>query len=257
MLEVCALASGSSGNCFYVGNDNGGILVDVGISASQVVQRLQRIEKDIKNIKGIFLTHEHSDHISGAETVSKRYKIPMFINEQTLSRSYLNAEDIFIIETNKEIDFNGLKILPFLKSHDAAAPLSLSISNGSGKVSIITDIGFGCKNVIKSIAESSVLLLEFNHDLYMLKNGNYPYELKKRIAGKKGHLSNYEASLLVLEHGSSRLNHIFLSHLSLENNKPEIALKTLSSIIAERKDLSHLKTWMTYRDKPSELVRLA
>lgn len=256
MFEVSVLASGSSGNCFYIGTDKGDILIDAGISCKQISQRLEQIGKSMDNIKGIFVTHEHVDHISGIEVLSRRYNVPIFINRGTLGNSYLDMGNIQLIKRNDEIDFNGLKISSFSKCHDAADPVSYLIKNGSKKISVITDIGCCCENVIESVKESDLIILESNHDLNMLKNGPYPYFLKKKISSTKGHLSNYESALLVLEFGNKRLQHVLLSHLSLNNNTPELAMKTFNSIVCERDDLRKLKMWLTYREKPTELIRI-
>ncbi len=256
MLEVCALASGSSGNCFFVGSDKGSILVDAGISAREIERRLAQIGRDAASLQGIFITHEHSDHIRGVETLSKKYRIPVYLTEKTLENSNINVSEFAFVERDKEFAFLGLHILPFSKSHDAADPVSYVIRNGEKTASIITDIGYCCENVKKSVTQSNVLILESNHDGFMLTNGAYPKHLKDRIVGNKGHISNYEAALLVLECAKDSLSHVFLSHLSEENNKEEIALRTFNSIVKERADLAHLQTLMTYRNKPSELVRI-
>lgn len=256
MFEVSVLASGSSGNCFYIESNKGAILVDAGISCKKITQRLESIEKNIENIKGIFITHEHTDHINGIQTLSRNHNIPIFINKGTLNNSYLDMGNINIIKSDEEIEFNGLHILPFSKCHDSAEPVSYLIKNGTKKISVITDIGCCCENVIQSVKESDLIILESNHDLNMLKKGAYPYFLKKRIAGTKGHLSNYEAGLLVLEHGNKKLRHVLLSHLSLNNNTPELAMKTFDLIKDERSDLKKLKSWLTYREQPTKLIKI-
>ncbi len=256
MFEVSVLASGSSGNCFYVGSDKSDILIDAGISCKQIAQRLNKIGKDIKNIQAVFVTHEHIDHIRGLNILSKQYNIPIYINKGTLDLSFINSAKANIIETDEELDFNGLNILPFSKSHDASEPVSYLIKNKSKKISVITDIGYSCENVIQSVSESDLLILEANHDVNMLKNGPYPVFLKKRIASKLGHLSNYDAALLVLEHAKNKLHHVLLSHLSINNNTPELALNTFSSIVKERSDLKKLKTLLSCREKPTELITI-
>ncbi|MCK5282682.1 MAG: MBL fold metallo-hydrolase [Nanoarchaeota archaeon] len=256
MFEVSVLASGSSGNCFYIGSDKGDILIDAGISCKQISQRLEQIGKDIRDIKGIFVTHEHGDHTRGIDVLTRKYNIPVYINKGTLRNCYLDKSNVNLIKSDEEINLNGLKILPFSKSHEAADPVSYLIKNKGKKVSIITDIGYSCDNVIKSVAESDLVILESNHDTNMLKNGSYPHYLKKRIGGDKGHLSNYDAGLLVLEHGKRKLQYVLLSHLSLNNNTPDVALNTFNSMLRERKDLQNLKTMLTYREKPTELIRV-
>ncbi len=251
---MCSLASGSSGNCYYIGNEASSVLIDAGISAKEIIKRLSLIGKDIRQIKGVFVTHEHSDHILGIETLSRKYHIPVFLTKGTLENSPVDIEDFIILQPDKEVQFTAFSILPFSVSHDAAEPVGYSIAYMSRRASVMTDIGFCCDNVRKNISRSNALAIEANHDVFMLKEGPYPAQLKKRILGTKGHLSNYEAALVVLEYASSSLQHLFLSHLSKENNTQEIALRTFSSILSERKDLCNLKTWMTYRDRPTKVV---
>jgi len=255
MFEISALASGSSGNCFYIGTESASVLVDAGISAREIRQRMEYLGKDIRELNGIFVTHEHTDHTSGIGALSKKYDIPVYLTEGTYENSRILADEVFFLKSDKEFQFHGLKILPFSKNHDAAEPVSYVIRNNGHKVSILTDVGFPCLNVINSIAEADLLCLEANHDVHMLKNGSYPAVLKKRIASDKGHLSNYDAALLVLQHASPNLKHVLLSHLSLNNNTPELALSTFNSIVSERKDLN-FRTWLTYREKPTSLIRI-
>jgi len=205
MLEVSVLASGSSGNCFYICSDAGDILIDAGISCKQICQRLQSLGKSIENIKGIFVTHEHSDHISGIETLSHKFNIPVYVNSGTLENCFIDMGNINLIHSNEDFDLDGLKILPFSKNHDAADPVSFLIKNGSKKISVITDVGCKCDNVINAVRESDMVILEANHDINMLKNGHYPHHLKKRIGSIIGHLSNYDSALLVLEHANAKI----------------------------------------------------
>ncbi len=254
MLEVSVLASGSSGNCFYVGSSKGDFLIDAGISCRQVVDRLKGLGKDVQDIKGIFLTHEHTDHVRGVEALTRKYNIPIYVNKGTLENCYLDMGNINIIKTDQEFDFLGMKIMPFKKSHDSKEPVSFFIKSGTKKMSVLTDIGCCCENVITYVEESDCVVLESNHDLNMLKNGPYPYFLKKRIASTKGHLSNYEAALLILEYGKKNLSNVFLSHLSLNNNRPELALNTFQAITSERDDLKKLNTMLTFRERSTEII---
>ena len=146
-----------------------------------------------------------------------------------------------------------MEILPFSKSHDAKEPVSYLVSCKNKKVGIMTDIGYACNNVIDHIQDCSSLILESNHDLNMLKNGRYPIFLKRRITSDKGHLSNYDAALLILEHAKPEIKNIILSHLSINNNTPEIAFNTFNSIIKERKDLKKLNISISNREKPTDL----
>jgi phosphoribosyl 1,2-cyclic phosphodiesterase len=168
----------------------------------------------------------------------------------------MDIDTINLIRTDKEISFHGLRILPFSKSHDAGDPVSYLIENRGTKISVMTDIGFCCDNVKHSLKESELIILESNHDVDMLRNGPYPLYLKQRIAGNKGHLSNYDAAVAVLEYGNKNLRHALLSHLSLNNNTPGHALHTFTSIVQKRSDLRNLQAWLSYREEPTALIRL-
>jgi len=256
MIEISSLASGSSGNCFYIGTNKSNILIDAGISCKQIKSKLESIGKDISNLDAVFITHEHSDHIRGIDVISRKYNLPIYVNKGTLKNCFFDMGNINFFKTDKEITINDLSILPFNKSHDAGEPVSYLIKKGSKKVSVITDIGYSCNNVKQAISESDFTILESNHDLKMLKEGPYPYFLKKRIAGKEGHLSNYDAALLVLEHANKNLKHVMLSHLSLNNNTPELALNTFNTIVKERADLKNIKTEIASKEKTTGIVRV-
>jgi len=255
-MEFCALASGSSGNCFYVKKGKNAVLIDCGISAKQVVERLSKIGEKPENIKGIFVTHEHTDHIRGIDVFASNYNVPIYATRGTLNNSFICRDDRLINHVkNKElIKLNGLMVEAFSKSHDAADPVSYSVEAGGKRISVITDIGFACKNVIDYVSCANSVILESNHDVNMLENGPYPAYLKQRIASEKGHISNYDAALLVLQHGSKKLKNVMLAHLSQNNNTPKVALKSFD-LLKERKDLK-IDVHLSCREEPSECIRL-
>src|SRR3989338_7263602 len=226
-MEISALASGSSGNCFYIANEKSAVLIDVGISAKQILSRLVNVGGDVRKIKGIFITHEHSDHIRGSDILARKLNIPIFATKATAQKGFLcsNKDLVNCINKDSIIKIEKLKIEAFSKTHSAADPVSYSIYENK-KVSIITDAGHACKNIQNNIADCDLLCIEANHDELMLQEGPYPYFLKKWISSDEGHLSNKQAALSVLEHASSKLKNIVLSHLSQANNTPELALKT-------------------------------
>ena|SRR3989338_6047156 len=234
-MELAVLSSGSSGNSFYIGNRHEGILVDAGISSRQIVSRLDNLKIPAERIKGIFITHEHADHTKGIDVFSRHFNIPVFATQKTAD--FLHGR-IKIIENKDTIKIAGLEIESFSKSHKAADPVSFSVSDGKKRASIITDAGFCCNNILREIRDADFLCLESNHDIKMLESGSYPYFLKNWIKSDLGHLSNMQASLAVLEHAPSKLKQIILSHISKNNNTPELALKTFKSLIKERSDLS-------------------
>lgn len=237
-MRVCALASGSSGNCFYVENENSAILVDAGISAKRIIERMSLLNLNAEKIKGIFVTHEHSDHTKGIGVFSRKFNVPVFATKGTIFNGGLCSDKDMInqIKKDEKINIGRLEVEAFSKSHKAAEPVSYSISDKNKFVSIITDAGYACENITSRISMSDFLFLESNHDRKMLENGPYPYFLKQWITSDSGHLSNTQAGLAVLENGNKRLRNVVLSHLSKTNNFPEVALKTFKSFVKERKN---------------------
>ncbi len=255
-MEVCALASGSSGNCFYVGNGKDGILIDAGINAKQICERLNEIGKDTASVKAIFLTHEHIDHVRGADVFARKFNIPIFVTKGTAENCFVCSEEnlVKIIKNNDCVNLLGMKIEAFSKFHHAADPVSYNVYFQK-KVSIVTDAGYGCKNIKKHVSDSDFLIMEANHDEKMLENGPYPYFLKNLIKSDVGHLSNRQAALCVLEHSSKKLKNVVLAHLSKTNNNPILALKTFNSILKERIDVSP-KIDLSIREEPTRLFRI-
>jgi len=237
-MEISVLSSGSSGNCFYIENKNNAILVDCGISCKQINERLNFIGKSPEKIKGIFITHEHTDHIKGVDVFARNFNVPIYATKKLIDEKFLCSQKDLLNELsmNETISIGNMEIETFSKSHKALEPVFFTISNGK-KISIITDAGFACNNIIKHVSDSDFLCLESNHDIKMLEEGPYPWHLKKWIKSDVGHLSNMQASLCVLENAPHRLKNIVLSHLSETNNTPELAQQTFSGLIKERSDL--------------------
>lgn len=255
-MKIAALSSGSSGNCFYVKNKEKGILVDVGISCKQVIERLSLLRQNPSKIKGIFISHEHTDHIKGVDVIARKFNIPIFATKGTINNCFLCSDENLInkIKSNEILKLCGMEIEAFPKSHEAEEPVSFAIRNQK-TLSIITDIGYACKNVIEKVNDSDFLIIESNHDLDMLEYGPYPYFLKKFIKGKLGHLSNLHSALCVLEHSKSKLKNVVLSHLSKINNTPELAFSTFNSLIKERSDLKP-KIFISSRENPTLLFNV-
>ncbi len=221
-LFITSLNSGSNGNCYYIGNEDAAILVDAGISCRETVKRMKRLELSIEKVKAIFISHEHTDHISGIEQLSKKYQLPVYITAATLQNGGLKIEKHLIISFKafQPIDIHGLSITAFPKSHDASDPHSFMVSNNAINVGIFTDIGYSCEHVTKYFMQCHAAFLEANYDEEMLANGGYPYHLKKRISSDNGHLSNTQALQLVKAHKPAFMSHLILSHLSKNNNNP-------------------------------------
>ncbi len=236
-MKVSALASGSSGNCFYIEHKKSAIIVDVGISAKKIIERLASIKRVPSNIKAIFITHEHIDHVRGTDVFARQFNIPIYATKKTIKNSFLCKEDSLIqpIKNNETVKINNLEIKAFPKSHSAADPVSYMISTNK-KVSIITDLGYLCKEANAHISSSHFIFLESNHDTKMLENGPYPEHLKSWIKSDEGHLSNKQAALGILEHANQKLRHVVLSHLSEINNTPKKAFSTFNALLRERKN---------------------
>ena len=254
-MKISALASGSSGNCFYIREGDSAILVDAGISCSQVLEKLSSLRQSPNLIKGIFVSHEHTDHVRGVDVLARELQVPVFATKGTCKNGFLCSDDNLIqeIKPDETIKLGEMEISAFSKSHDASEPVSFQIKNGK-IISIITDIGYACKNVCESVQDSDFLVIESNHDISMLENGPYPMFLKKRILSNMGHLSNLHAGLCVLEHGKKRLKNLMLAHLSQINNTPQLALSCFRNIIKERIDLKP-RILLSERDNPTELFK--
>jgi phosphoribosyl 1,2-cyclic phosphodiesterase len=219
-LFVTALNSGSNGNCYYVGNEEEAVLVDVGISCREVEKRMNRLKLPLAKIKALFISHEHSDHCRGIKILSKKHNLPIFITTGTLQRTDLDPENplIRILFPYQPVTIGKLVITAFPKFHDANDPQSFVIKYNDVCVGVFTDIGIPCDHVIKHFKCCNAVFLESNYDTHMLASGHYPYHLKRRINGEKGHLSNQQALDLFKQHKPAFMSHIFLSHISKENN---------------------------------------
>ncbi len=223
-LFVSSLNSGSNGNCYYVGTGEEAVLIDAGISCREIEKRLKKLNLLISKIKAIFISHEHIDHIKGIEVLSRKYQVPVYITPATLKNSALKIEKHLLLSlaSGTSVTIGGLSVSPFSKYHDAADPNSFVITYKNMSVGVFTDIGYACENLITYFSKCSAAFLETNYDEKMLEEGNYAYHLKQRIKSNLGHLSNMQALELFKTHRPSFMSHIFLSHLSENNNHPRL-----------------------------------
>lgn len=232
MLEVCAIASGSNGNCYYAGNSSDAVLIDAGISYRQFVKRMNEKGLDPDKVKAVFISHEHSDHIRGVRVLAKKLHVPVYITAKTYMAAYKNMRPDYprFFNPGDVIETGGFRVHTFLKNHDASEPCSFRVEYNGKNVGVFTDIGEPCENVAAHLKHCDAVFLESNYDEDMLRNGSYPYYLKQRVASAQGHLSNIQALELLGSHAGNNLRHVFLSHLSAENNTPELALETFESV---------------------------
>ncbi len=238
MAKFCPLFSSSSGNSVYIGSGESGILIDAGVSAKKIHMSLHSIGVNPETLNAIFITHEHSDHINGLRVFASKYRIKVYATEGTLNaleqsgslRGDFNA-DVISPDGN---DAGALFVKAFKTSHDAAESCGYTVDTPDGrKISVATDLGIMTDAVRNAVSGSDLILLESNHDVTMLENGPYPYPLKKRILGAKGHLSNdvcAEEAVKFIKSGTTRL---VLGHLSKKNNFPELAYQTTYSALSE------------------------
>ena len=223
-LFITSLNSGSNGNCYYVGNRDEAILVDAGLSCRETEKRMVRLGLDINTIKAVFISHEHTDHVFGLPVLAKKYKLPVYITERTRLNSGIRLlpELVHAFNSYEPVEIGRMMVHAFPKHHDAADPHSFIVSYLGVRVGIFTDIGNACNNVVDSFSKCNAVFLESNYDEGMLMNGRYPYHLKQRIRGGKGHLSNKQAFDLFTSCRSPFMSHLLLSHLSRENNTHDI-----------------------------------
>lgn len=234
MLELCSIASGSSGNCICIGSDNTHVLVDVGISGKRIENGLNAIDLKTGDMQGILVTHEHIDHIAGLGVLARRYGIPIYTTEETKNAILCTKsvgkidESLFhIIYPEEEFDIGDLTIHPISVSHDAADPVAYRINHADKSVAVVTDLGNYTKKIVKQLQGLNALLLEANHDVHMLETGGYPYMLKQRILGNRGHLSNERSGQLLCELLHDHFGTVLLGHLSKENNYEELAYEAV------------------------------
>ena len=262
MLNFCSLYSGSSGNSLFVETENTKILIDAGMSCKKIEEGLQSIEVDPSSINAILVTHEHSDHVKGLGTLSKKFDIPVYSTQETFNAMPIQTDKLKeknkkFFKPNEKFSINDLEIKPFSIPHDAANPCGFNISKDSlHQISIATDIGHMTKSIVDTLEGSQFILLESNYDTEVLKCCAYPYKLKTRIASDIGHLSNTMAGKTIsylLKNGN--LSTAMLGHLSKESNFPELAYRTVIDEIISNND-NNFNLSVASRDLPGKLINI-
>ena len=235
-MDFCSITSGSSGNCIYVGSDQASILIDAGISGKRSEMGLNSIERTTSDVDGIFITHEHSDHIKGLGVLARKHNIPIYATGGTIEAikrcSSLGKIDEGLfreIRADEAFHIEDLEIAPFAISHDAAEPVAYRVNHREQSVGVITDLGVYTDYTVEHLQGLDAVLMEANHDINMLQVGSYPYYLKQRILGNRGHLSNENAGRLLCEILHDGMKAVMLGHLSKENNYEALAFETVCS----------------------------
>ena len=250
-FRVHVLASGSKGNAVLIGAGRTNILIDAGISARRLNRELGGLGLAARDLAGIFITHEHIDHVRGLSAFVEKSQVQVFAKEETwlaLANLHKVRADCRRLLPMRESAVGDLCVRPFAVSHDAAAPVGFNIFYKSRKCSLATDLGFAGGEVKTAVAGSDVFIIEANHDEKMLSGGSYPPALKKRIGGGRGHLSNAQAGQLLAEVCGGKKTEVFLAHLSQENNRPELAQKTVADILAARGAAGSISIRVTSQD---------
>ena len=231
-LFITSLNSGSNGNCYYIGNDQEAVLIDAGISCKETEKRMQLLGLSMQLVKAIFVSHEHTDHIKGVPALAEKYNLPVYITGKTMSSSGMPfraaLQQNFI--AYQPVMIGGLSITAFPKFHDAIDPHSFIISFNNICIGVFTDIGAPCQHLLKHFAYCHAAFLEANYDEGLLEAGQYPYFLKKRIKGGHGHLSNSQALEIFKAHRPPFMTHLLLSHLSKDNNDPQLVQRIFDEV---------------------------
>ena len=259
-MRFVSLASGSNGNSTYIGTEKTHILVDAGCSRKKILEGLNFLELDFSDVSGIFVTHEHIDHIAALRVILKKNHIPVYATRGTIEgirlsdkKNELDDADFRVIHPDEIVEVGDMTINPMKISHDAREPVGFRISSGNKKVAVATDLGCYDDYTVKSLQDMDALLLESNHDLRMLQTGPYPYRLKARIAGNKGHLSNDKSGELICKLLNNHLKGIVLGHLSDKNNMPELAYETVRLAIDMGNNPYNSKDFLLQVAKRSEI----
>lgn len=223
-LFIASLNSGSNGNSYYIGNEAEAVLIDAGLSCRETERRMRRLGLSLERVRAIFISHEHDDHIRGLYVLSQRYQLPVYITDPTLRHCRFPPDPHLVHPFHEEepITIGALTITAFTKSHDASDPYSFTVSSPDVRIGVFTDIGTVCDRLIRHFTQCHGAFLEANYDEQLLEKGRYPWPLKDRIRGGYGHLSNRQALELFVDYRPPFMSHLLLSHLSQDNNRPEL-----------------------------------
>ncbi len=260
MLNFCSLYSGSSGNSLFVQTENTRILIDAGVSSKKIEEGLKSIDVEPSSIDAILVTHEHSDHIQGLGTFSKKFDTPIYANQETIDNMQnqilkISEKNIKKFKVSDKFSIGDIDIKSFSIPHDAANPCGFNIFKENKKLSIATDIGHMDNKLIKNLEDSLFILLESNYDSEIIKYSRYPYSLKSRITGSLGHLSNDSAGKTISYLLKSGLKSAMLGHLSKENNFPELAYKTVADQLMEQNNFNNsISLSVANRNSPGKLL---
>lgn len=238
-LRFSVLASGSTGNAFYIESERQKLLVDAGLSGKKLTELFQKIQVDPSDLSGILVTHEHSDHIKGLGIFARKYNLPIYANEKTWkamdkSIGKVSVDQRFLFQMEEVKTFEDMDVESFGVSHDAAEPMFYTFHSNGKKVALVTDLGYVSERIKKTVEDADAYIFEANHDVEMLRMGRYPWSVKRRILGDSGHVSNEDSGLALADIISNRTKRIYLAHLSLDNNMKDLARMSVDQVLQER-----------------------
>ncbi|MGP4059608.1 MBL fold metallo-hydrolase [Halobacillus sp. H74] len=238
-LKFSVLASGSTGNAFYIESGEEKILVDAGLSGKKIEGLLEQVNVDPHSLSRILVTHEHSDHIKGLGIMARRYNLPIYANEKTWDAmegqlGKLSLDQKFHFSMEETQTFGGIDVESFAVSHDAADPMFFTFHQDGKKVALVTDLGYVSERIKKTVEGADAYIFESNHDVSMLRMGRYPWNVKRRILGDSGHVSNEDCALALTDVITDQTKRIYLAHLSLDNNMKDLANMSVKNVLEER-----------------------
>ncbi|SFK10330.1 Phosphoribosyl 1,2-cyclic phosphodiesterase [Halobacillus dabanensis] len=238
-LRFSVLASGSTGNAFYIESGEERILVDAGLSGKKMEGLLDQVGIDPQTLSRILVTHEHSDHIKGLGIMARRYQLPIYANEKTWNAmedkiGKISLDQKFHFSMEETMTFGGLDVESFAVSHDAADPMFYTFHQDGRKVALVTDLGYVSERIKKTVEGADAYIFESNHDVSMLRMGRYPWNVKRRILGDSGHVSNEDCALALTDLITDQTKRVYLAHLSLDNNMKDLAHMSVKNVLQER-----------------------
>ncbi len=258
-LTVCVLASGSAANCIYVASPTTRILVDAGLSGRETQKRFEQLGVDVTSVHAVCLTHEHDDHRAALKTLHTRHGIGLYANAGTIDAierdGKLGPVAWQVFATGVPFPLGDLTVEPFSVPHDSFDPVGYVVEHAGSRVGLVTDIGMATHAVRERLRGCRAIVLESNHDEEMLRNSSRPWSLKQRILGRQGHLSNAQAGELLASVAGPELRYVFLAHLSVDCNRPEVAVGTVRRLL-DAAGHGHVEIKLTYAERPSDVVEV-
>lgn len=262
-MKVCLLTSGSIGNVIVIEHESESILIDCGVTFKKFGELISQTTLNMDKIKNVLVTHEHSDHIKGVGVITRKLGLQVWSTQKTADAIYEKGilkdtdPEVYYVEKYKEHEVAGFKVTPFPLSHDASDPVGYVIEREGKKIVVLTDSGYVSREVMDTVRDADLYVIEMNHNVEMLHMCERPWPLKQRILGDNGHLSNEDGAYVFSRVMSDKTKHVFLSHISQEANLPELAMMTMRDELKERNvDISRLNIHMTYPMRPSHVVEI-